>query len=83
MVRWRLNTSSKYTVFFDENSILIGCYYRYKDAIIPQLIFEMGNWGIGFSYDINVSSLSMVSGYKGGIELSLKYLKINGRELGK
>jgi type IX secretion system PorP/SprF family membrane protein len=83
LVRWRLNTSSKYTVFFDENTLLFGCYYRYKDAIIPQLLLEMGNWGIGFSYDINVSSLSGVSVSRGGIELSLKYLHMNGRALGK
>lgn len=83
LLRWRLNTSSKYTVFFNENALLLGCYYRYKDAIIPQLILEMGNWGIGFSYDINVSSLSGVSGYRGGMEISLKYIKMNGRSLGK
>lgn len=83
MLRWRLSTPSKYTVFFNENAMQFGCYYRYKDAIIPQVILEMGNWGIGFSYDINVSSLSGVSGYRGGMELSLKYLHMNGRALGK
>ena len=30
-------------------------------------------WDFGFSYDINISSLSVASGYQGGYELALVY----------
>ena len=44
------------------------------DAIILSTRFDYSNWGIGFSYDINVSSLSQESRGNGGFEFSLVYL---------
>lgn len=44
------------------------------DAIILSTRFDYGNWGIGFSYDINVSSLSNESRGNGGFEFSMIYL---------
>jgi len=44
------------------------------DAIILSTRFDYSNWGIGFSYDINVSSLSQGSHGNGGFEFSMIYL---------
>ena len=44
------------------------------DAIILSTRFDYENWGIGFSYDINVSSLSQESRGNGGFEFSMIYL---------
>jgi hypothetical protein len=44
------------------------------DAFILSTRFDYGNWGIGFSYDINVSSLSQESRGNGGFEFSMVYL---------
>ena len=43
------------------------------DALILSTRFDYGNWGIGFSYDINVSSLSQESRGNGGFEFSMIY----------
>ncbi len=44
------------------------------DAAILSTRFDYGNWGIGFSYDINLSSLSAESRGNGGFEFSMIYL---------
>ncbi len=44
------------------------------DAIILSTRFDYSNWGIGFSYDINTSSLSQGSHGNGGFEFSMVYL---------
>ncbi len=44
------------------------------DALILSTRFDYENWGIGFSYDINVSSLSKESRGNGGFEFSMVYL---------
>jgi len=43
------------------------------DAIIASARFDYGNYGIGFSYDINVSDLKVASNSKGSFEFSLIY----------
>ena len=43
------------------------------DAIILSTRFDFSNWGIGFSYDINVSSLNSASRGNGGFEFSMIY----------
>ena len=44
------------------------------DAVILSTRFDYSNWGIGFSYDINTSSLSEGSRGNGGFEFSMIYL---------
>ncbi len=46
----------------------------HMDAFILSTRFDYSNWGIGFSYDINVSSLSAQSRGNGGFEFSMIYL---------
>ncbi|HIA07453.1 MAG TPA: type IX secretion system membrane protein PorP/SprF [Flavobacteriales bacterium] len=77
MVRYTLKEESKYTGLIKETALSLGGYYRMKDAFIPAILFEMANFSIGFSYDINVSDLSAASGGKGGAEVSLRFVNPN------
>ncbi|MEO9210085.1 MAG: PorP/SprF family type IX secretion system membrane protein [Ginsengibacter sp.] len=54
-------------------AISAGSFYRWNDAVIPVLKFDYFNWGLGVSYDINVSKLSSASQMRGGLELTLSY----------
>ncbi len=57
----------------------IGAHYRtvdnfdVADAVIVNLGLDYNNINFGLSYDINVSGLSTVTDYRGGIELSFVY----------
>ncbi len=51
-----------------------GVYYRYDDAIIPVMKFDVRKISFGISYDINVSSLAPASKNRGGFELSISYI---------
>ena len=51
-----------------------GSYYRYNDAIIPVIKFDVNQLSLGLSYDVNVSTLSAASKNRGGFELSLTYI---------
>jgi len=61
----------------DDNSTNIygGLWMRWKDAIIPYLGLEFGGMRVGASYDINTSALKSGSQSRGGMELSLIYIK--------
>jgi type IX secretion system PorP/SprF family membrane protein len=52
-----------------------GLWYRFNDAIIPYLGLEFGGFRIGATYDINVSSLKAGSQSRGGMEISVIYIK--------
>ena len=65
----------------DESSptnIYGGLWMRWKDAIIPYLGLEFGGMRIGASYDLNTSTLKAGSQSRGGMELSLIYVKKAG-----
>ena len=53
-----------------------GMYYRYNDAIVPMLKFDVNQLSVGLSYDINISSLAPASLNRGGFEISLTYLAV-------
>lgn len=53
----------------------LGSWYRFGDAIIPYMGFEFGEWHFGASYDVNTSQLKTASNSRGGIEISLIYIK--------
>ena len=66
----------------NDQSFQLGAWFRLArhfenpilmDALILSTRFDMENWGIGFSYDINTSSLSQESRGNGGFEFSLIY----------
>ncbi len=78
-IRYRIKKASKVTDFINESAIAVGIHYRFKDALIPQFYYEMSNFSIGFSYDITLSQYKQASKYKGGPELSLKYIIKKGK----
>lgn len=45
------------------------------DAIIPYVGLDYSDFSLGFTYDVNVSSLQTASQSRGGIEISLIYIK--------
>ena len=62
----------------DEESptnLYLGSWYRFEDAVIPYLGLEFGEWRFGASYDVNISSLKPGSNTRGGVEVSLIYIK--------
>lgn len=64
----------------DENpmNVYLGSWARFNnvsDAIIPYVGFELGDIQVGVTYDVNISSLQPASNSRGGLELSLIYIK--------
>jgi len=77
MVRYTLKEDSEVMGIAKETAVSIGGYYRVGDAIVPAIMLEVGNFGIGITYDVNVSDLNAVTSGKGGFEISLRYLNPN------
>ncbi len=59
----------------DPVNIYLGGWYRFKDAVIPYIGIEFKGIQIGSTYDVNTSSLKPASNSRGGMELSLIYIK--------
>jgi type IX secretion system PorP/SprF family membrane protein len=57
------------------SNVYIGSWYRFNDAIIPYLGLEFAGFRIGATYDINTTSLKAGSQSRGGMEISLIYIK--------
>lgn len=67
-----------YNVNHDENNptnLYLGAWYRFKDAAIPYIGIEFSGLMIGATYDANTSSLKPASNSRGGMEVSLIYIK--------
>jgi hypothetical protein len=56
-------------------SFYAGSWFRLGDALIPYVGLEFSDFRLGASYDVNVSSLKTASQSRGGIEISLVYIK--------
>lgn len=74
MIRYMLREDSKYTGFVKGANVSAGGYYRNKDAFVAVAMFEFSSYGIGLSYDFNVSGLKTVSSGRGGFEITLRFL---------
>jgi type IX secretion system PorP/SprF family membrane protein len=59
-------------------SFYAGSWFRLGDAVIPYLGLEFNDFRLGASYDVNISNLKTASQSRGGIELSLIYIKRKG-----
>ncbi len=77
MIRYRIKDGTKITNFFSESGIGLGAHYRWKDAIIAQLYYDLGDLFIGLSYDVNISSYVAASKNNGGFEVTLRYANMN------
>ncbi len=59
---------------YTDNTILyLGAWYRLNDAIAPYIGFEWGKNKMAFTYDVNVSSLSVATRSQGALEISYIY----------
>ena len=61
-----------------ETDVMVGGYYRFKDAIAPFVGVDYKNFIIGLSYDANVSKLNAMSRNVNSFELSFTYIKRDG-----
>lgn len=60
------------------SAISLGAAYRVQDAIIVNALIELGQWGIGFSYDLNASDIKKNSGKNANaLEFALRYISPN------
>ena len=60
----------------DEDNIVSisgGAFLRWNDAVIPVVKLDYYKFGIGFTYDANVSKLQSASHLRGGFETTLSY----------
>jgi len=73
LFKFILGDPSTYTALKKPRAFSIGGYYRYKDAIIPTILFQYNRVAMGVSYDINVSALTPASNRRGGMEIMLRY----------
>jgi len=62
----------------EETDLMIGGYYRFKDAVAPFVGVDYRNFLIGLSYDVNTSKLGAMSRNINSFELSLSYIKRKG-----
>ncbi|MFT5818821.1 MAG: type IX secretion system PorP/SprF family membrane protein [Crocinitomix sp.] len=75
MFKYLIKEKSHYTEYVAKFDVSLGCYYRFlSDAVIPTVYFNYANCGLGIGYDINVSPLSSATNYRGGLEISLKFV---------
>ncbi len=74
MFKYLLQESSKYTDIKNASAYALGIHYRVRDAIIATALYEYSNYAIGISYDVNISKLRSVSNFKGGFEITLRFV---------
>lgn len=75
--RFQLKESSKITGYVKGSSISAGIFYRNRDAVVANLMFEFSQYAVGMSYDVNLSGLKTASRGLGGFELSLRFVSPN------
>jgi type IX secretion system PorP/SprF family membrane protein len=78
LINYRLKTGTKITGFFSQSTIGFGAYYRSKDAIVPQVYFELSDFAVGLAYDVNISSFKQVSKMNGGYEIAIRWANMHG-----
>ena len=62
----------------EETDLMIGGYYRVKDAVAPFVGIDWRSFLVGLSYDINTSKLGAMTKNVNSFELSLSYIKRQG-----
>lgn len=74
LVKYLVQEASHFTGRKKTSSIVVGGYYRFSDALNIVAGYEYHDFRIGFSYDVNLSSLTSASNSRGGMEVSLRWL---------
>ncbi len=62
----------------DETDVMLGAYYRHKDAIAPYFGVDYKNFLVGLSYDVNTSKLGAQTRNVNSFELSFSYIMRKG-----
>jgi type IX secretion system PorP/SprF family membrane protein len=57
----------------DPTTIYFGAFVRWGDAVMPMVKLDMKNFGLGISYDLNISKLQVASNWRGGLEITGSY----------
>lgn len=70
---YELFESSKRTDYVQRSFISVGGFYRFKDALIASISYKYNAFKVGFSYDLNLSTLTPATRSMGGIEFFLKF----------
>lgn len=71
--RYLLQEGSKITGFIKEMAITPSIYYRVGDAFITALDIQYAHYTFGFSYDVNISSLSEATRGRGAVEFHFRF----------
>ncbi|MEO8173693.1 MAG: PorP/SprF family type IX secretion system membrane protein [Sediminibacterium sp.] len=53
------------------NQLIVGLYYRNKDALIPMIGYQVDDLKFTVNYDATISSLSGLNGTRGAYEISI------------
>ncbi len=61
-------------------SVSAGVFYRLNDALVPVVKVKYKNVAIGFSYDVNISTLTPASNMQGAYEITLFVLGSKSRD---
>lgn len=72
-LKYRVKSGTKVTGVKTQDGFGFGLFYRRRDAFVPKIIFDIGDYSFGLSYDINVSGYSAASRGFGGFEVLLRY----------
>lgn len=78
MARFKLSEGTKITGLLTESALSFGLHYRADDALVPQVMFEYGSWGIAVSYDVTTSNFNEINNLAGGFEVSLRWHDLKG-----
>jgi type IX secretion system PorP/SprF family membrane protein len=74
---------SHFTGFVNESSFGLGAYYRVGDAFWGTAQFSWTGFTLAFSYDLNISDLTVATNGNGGMEALLMYRAGIGTGKGK
>ena len=67
-----LNANRKIS-YDGSKQLILGCYYRNGDAVIPMLGFQLGSTKLTFSYDATTSAMKSFNNGYGAYEVSLLF----------
>lgn len=65
----------------ERNELLLGAWYRLKDALIPYVGFQRSNFSLGLSYDVTLSDLQLGGQTRSAFELTFIFRSAEKHEL--
>jgi len=78
LVKYLMQEASHYTGRKKPAAFVLGGYYRFGDAFNIVTAYEFDFMRLGFSYDVNLSGLTVASKSRGGFEVSLRFMTTGG-----